>query len=563
MRTQTRHRLPAGGPTSDEADAPDFFDGADRQRALAAPPRAEVSREVACAMDPPRVVVDPICRRPTWTVTTCAQAYPSLSNPFGSWTTDMSPAPPRDKPVRVAPPTSMAGMEQAIHHVLHGRIDPTSRIEHRELWQRYAATLIERGDPLGNVIGRAVLGDPIHSWFKGIEGAQLLGGLTRLGSWMNARWDRGLRIDLDGAQPQWTALERVATEFAFLRLVVHDLQPRLLNIVGETPRMESLRFTNQDLERLDLAMLERFGPLTALDLEGFELRNLDPLEAHPRIEQLRIAHCRGRLDLGLLARHEELIDLHVEGCPTAERWSSVPGLERLRRLVVGSQSEWTDIAPIRDCAQITELSLLDLEAVEELAPLTTMPELQRLALRNLGITSLRPLSELPALTELSLNRNHQLADFSDLAGCAGLEKLELHRLMWLRDLSAVVRVGKLRELTVSKCRRLTELGRFPRGAVLEELTLIGCPAIEELRGIETCGHLRVVRLLGTSIASVKDLVGLPNLEAIVLLEPSRDPELREALKRMRAIDKPADELAPDHPEARAFVLPATPDPEDA
>lgn len=412
------------------------------------------------------------------------------------------------------------------------------------------------------MVGRAVLGDPIHSWFKGIDGAQQLGGLMRLGSWIDARWDRGLRIDLDGNQPQWTALERVTTEFAFLRVHVRDLQPRLLNIVGETPRMQALAFTNQNLDRLDLATLERFGPLTALDVEGFEIRNLDPIDAHPGLEQLRIAGCRGALDLGRLKAAAEIIDLQVAGCPGAVRWEVLPGFTNLRRLGVGRQTEWTNVDAVRDCGQVTELSLSDLEGVEELTPLATLPALQRLELRNLGIHDLLPLPDLLDLTELSLARDHQLSDFSALAQCGALEKLSLHRLMWLRDLSAVVRIGTLRELSVSKCRRLTELAMFPPSSRLEELTLIGCPAIEDLHGIARCSRLRVVRLAGTSIASVRDLVSLPALEAIVLLEPARDPKLREALKRVRAFEKPADDLAPDHPDATAWVLPAKPSAEE-
>jgi len=563
MRTPAGHRVPADPSISSLGTVePDFFDGVDRARALRAPARDEVSGAVACAMDVPAPVVDPVCATPPWGVTTCSEGYPSLSNPWGAWTTDMSPPAPRKAPVRVAPPTSMAGMVQAIHHVLHGRLDPLARIEHRDLWHAYARALIQRGDPLGEVIGRAVLGDPIHRWFTGLDGAQLLGGLMRLGSWIDARWDRGLRIDLDGNHPHWTALERVASEFAFLRLVVHDLQPELLNIVGDTPRMQSLTFTNQNLDWLDLSTIERFGPLTALDLQGFTIRDLVPLRVHERIEQLRIVGCRGSLDLGMLEHNEELIDLHVGGCPTAERWSSLPGLEQLRRLTVSDQVEWTQLDPIRDCRQITSLELDGMELVDELTPLTTLTALEELELRDLGIVDVRELPDIEHLTELTLARNHQLRDLTALAGCSRLERVTLHRLMWVRDLTAVVRIRTLRALTVSKCRRLTEIAPFPPGSLLEELTVVGCPAIEDLHGIANCGHLRVVRLAGTSVASVRDFVGLPNLEAVVLLEPERDPALREALRRVRAVEKPADDLAVGHPDARAWVMPSNAAPPD-
>ncbi len=556
MRTETRQRVPRRDPPQNEPAATDFFDGVDRARALRAPARDEVSERVACAIEPPIERTDPISMEPPWDTLLCAAGYPSLSNPYGAWTTDMSPAPPKQKPVRVAPPSTMAGMVQAIHHVLHGRIDPSSRIEHRELWQSYARSLIQRADPLGNVIGRAVLGDPIHSWFKGIDGAQQLGGLTRLGAWMDARWDRGLRIDLDGNQPAWTALERVTTEFAFLRLYVHDLQPRLLNIVGETPRMQSLTFTNQNLDRLDLATIERFGPLTALDLEGFTIRDLVPMRAHHRIEQVRLAACRGDLDLAVLKGNKELIDLHVESCPTVRGWKALPAFPSLRRLGVGGQVEWTTVRALTDCTRVTSLALADLEFVDDLGPLLTMPALETLALTNTGITDLQPLPELAALRELTLSHNHQLADFAALADCATIESLTLRRLGWLRDTSPVVRLPELRTLTIAKCRRLTELARFPAGSALEELTLVGCPAIDGLHGIATCGRLRVVRLAGTSVATVRDLLGLPNLEAVVLLDPERDPKMLEALRRVRAIERSAEELAPDHPAARAWLLPS-------
>ncbi|MEN0064769.1 MAG: hypothetical protein AAGA48_21670 [Myxococcota bacterium] len=556
MRTETHQTAPR---TDAHAVVPDFFDGADRTRALRAPRRAEVSKTVACAMDVPHVVIDRVCGELSWNEQACSEGYVSLSNPFGTWVTDMSPAPRRQAPMRVAPPTSMVGMVAAIHHVLHGRIDPMARVEHRDLWQAYARALVERADPLGNVVAHAVLGDPIAEWFKGIDGAQQLGGLMRLGTWVDARWDRGLRIDLDGTQPNWTGLERVTTEFAFLRVFVHDLQPSLLHIVGETPRMQSLTFTNQNLDSLDLGWLERFGPLTALDVEGFALRHLDPVRSHQRMEQLRVAQCRGLLDLSMLRGMKELIDLHLAGCPTAVSWDALPTLPALRRLTVGSQGEWTTVEGIRDCAQVTEMELYDLETVDDLRPVSTLTSTTSLTLRNVGMSDLRSLVELPQLTSLSLIRNHQLMDFRALAECSALEHLTLERLMWLRDLSAVARLRHLTELTIVKCRRLTELASFSIDSKLESFTLVGCPAVEDLHGIAMCQRLKVIRLAQTSIASIKDFVGLPNLEAVVLLDPPRDPKLREALRRARAVEKPAEDLAPDHPNALAYILPETPE----
>lgn len=553
MRMETDHRvLREGPPTHASADPPDFFDGADRARALRPPRRDEVSPQLVCPLDPPVVVVDAKCG--LLDTDECSAAFVSLANPYGNWNTDLSPPPPRQQPLRVAPPSSMAGMVAAIHHVLQGRIDPLDRIEHRDLWQTYARTLIERADPLGHVVGRAVLGDPIATWFRGIDGAQQLGGLMRLGEWMDARWDRGLRIDLDGNQPGWTALERVATEFAFLRVVVHDLQPQLLHIVGETPRMQGLTFTNQNLDPLDLGWLERFGPLTALDVQGFTLRHLDPVRDHFRLEQLRVADCRGPVDLSVLEDNPELIDLHVAGCPISGGWTSLPRLKALRRLTVGAQAEWTEVNVIRDCAQVTDLRLVDLEMVRHLEPLPTLSSVEQLELRNLGIEHLDPVVELSALRTLTLSRNHQLVDIEALAECAQLEQLTIDRLMWVRDLTALTALPALTHLTLSKCRRLARLPKFARDAPLQELTLDGCPAVEDLAGVATLPQLTVVRLRQTSINTVRDFVAMPNLESVVLLEPARDRALQAALREARAVERPADDLAPGFPEARAYAL---------
>ena len=399
------------------------------------------------------------------------------------------------------------------------------------LWRRYATALIENGDDFGPVVARGVLGESIEEHFIGLDPkVLLLGGLSRLGTVQTVSWHYGLDLELDGAEPAgWMPVASLDTDFAFLRLRVDDVPVHALGGLRRMPRLQSLSLSSQSLAPLDVELLARFGPLTTLELSGFELDDLEPLQGHTSLSRLTLRGWWGTDDLLPLAALPSLRTLELEDCGALPDIYDVVAVLGLEHLSITRNDAVTEIEPIGALANLESLTLEGLPQLTDAAPLTQLTGLRSLTLGRTGIEDLSPLAELSQLRSLTLVD----CPASDLEGLERLEHLEaltLDRCRNLRKLSFLGRLPNLQALTLRRCRRLRALPRFRKRSQLRHLTLELCPALTNLAPLSALQHLESLTLGATQAEDPSPLFELTSLQEARFIAPHIDADLVTAAR---------------------------------
>ena len=426
-----------------------------------------------------------------------------------------------DEPAPGPPPPGVDALADAL------RADPSAR----ETWRAYATALISAGDDFGPIVARGVLGEDIANSFVGLDPkVLLLGGLSRVGRVVHARWQRGLEITLDGDHPApWLPVASLDTAFAFLRLTVESLQPSTLRSLRRMPRLQALRLENESLAELELEDLEQFGPLETLELSGFVLDDLEPLAAHATLQRLVLDGWWGTDDLFPLSALHALHALELTNCGALPDITDVVTVLGLKRLVLHGNDAITDIVPIGALAGLRSLTLYHLEQLTDLSPLASLEQLTSLTVGRLGTTDLQDLARLPALRSLTI-LDSAVDDLEPLLELEHLEALTLERCGALRRLGPLGRMQQLRALTLRRCRGIKALPRFRKRCPLEHVTLELCPAISDFTPLQALPHLQSVAVGPTLAEDPAPLLRLANLRELRLLTPALDEALVTALR---------------------------------
>ena len=193
----------------------------------------------------------------------------------------------------------------------------------------------------------------------------------------------------------------------------------------------------------DLTGIDQLDHLVALDLSGNDIRDLEPLAGHERLEQLTLAD-NGLLDLTHLASLPRLTQIGLSGNGIVDL-SPLAGMDSLEVLALGDN----DIADLGPLATLTGLVMLDVSgnAVGDLAPLAGLPVLTDLSATNSGLVDASGLVDLVALEYVAVG-GPELVDVSALldlpaltvvdvtgspaGGVVGLDDLEQHGVQIMR-----------------------------------------------------------------------------------------------------------------------------------
>ena len=236
---------------------------------------------------------------------------------------------------------------------------------------------------------------------------------------------------------------------------------------GEQPRT-SLRGVDRGLTQLwvdgtakDLAALREFEALAALQVYRLPRRHVPVLAdcRLPRLTTLGVRHADSG-DLQFLAGFAALETLTVWQCPTLTRLDGIERLTRLRALALNDLGAIESLAPLAVLTQLEALSLTGgiwtTQGLPSLQPLRALTNLERLNLVAAKVIDgdLGPLRDLSRLSQLQLSPRlfepaeiarvaaaHpfwrrellDLDDFDQWAGTAGCKKCgSHHRMLFLR-----------------------------------------------------------------------------------------------------------------------------------
>ncbi|MFO7637303.1 MAG: TIR domain-containing protein [Clostridia bacterium] len=221
----------------------------------------------------------------------------------------------------------------------------------------------------------------------------------------------------------------------------------------------------------------------------------------------------------------------------------------LRKLYLG-HAELSDIGPLGDLTDLTELILGDNPALQDITALRNLENLVSLHLPGCPITDLSPLAGLPLLEFLDLAWNPVLSDVSALAGSESLAHLNLDGIMMqdINSLEGLTGLTSLKFLSLSGCG-LTDLAGMDSFGLLTDLNLHGNPelsdvrilaALEDLVGLDLgripmesvsafpgLADLDRLEGLGLDNCGLKDISGLSTFSLLQLLDLSGNPGLRD------------------------------------
>ncbi len=220
-----------------------------------------------------------------------------------------------------------------------------------------------------------------------------------LASLLEGRADTGLRVY---SSPDVTDLE-------FLRLFpdlrsfqVDGLWDRLTSLDGLghlSPALESLGI-GATRRPMSLAILERFGALQALAIEGRH-RDMEVIGSLRSLESLMLRSVT-LPDLSLLTSLDRLRSLDIKLGGTSNL-GLLPRVGRLEDLELWQIRGLSDLSAIGETVGLTRLFLQSLAQVRTLPDLSRLTELRTVTLHTMkGIRDLAPLAQAPGLESLSL-----------------------------------------------------------------------------------------------------------------------------------------------------------------
>ena len=165
--------------------------------------------------------------------------------------------------------------------------------------------------------------------------------------------------------------------------------------------------------------------LTTLQLSHNKASDLSPLADLTALKSLDLRH-NGISDVSPLADLTALEWLWLSFNPEISDASPLAGLTALTSLGLGScwGINLSSVRPLSNLKSLRELSLTD-AGVSDVSPLADMTALTHLSLGVNAISDLSPLADMTALTHLYLNHNG-ISDLSPLADMTSLTTLWLH-----------------------------------------------------------------------------------------------------------------------------------------
>jgi len=219
--------------------------------------------------------------------------------------------------------------------------------------------------------------------------------------------------------------------------------------------------------------------------------------------------------------------------------SALSGLTALKRLYVHDSRLYTFTLDLSPLANLTNLQGLDLglwnSSVLDISPLANLKKLQGLTLPLVESGDLSPLTELTALTSLSISDGRKedavpydlsplsalteltylsiggghFGEFYDLSPLANLTRLEILYLPpRVDDISALSNLTSLFDLSVNNANNLTDISALENLTSLRRLSLQRCSKIYDITPLAGLVNLRYLDLTVTGVTNVQALAGM-------------------------------------------------------
>jgi hypothetical protein len=283
-----------------------------------------------------------------------------------------------------------------------------------------------------------------------------------------------------------------------------------LDLIGPTVRTVqfSSPLADSDHERLGSWFLDK--PDVGLRAYGFASATVEYLRHYPRLHSFDI-DCGH--PLGDTAGLEQLpADLRGLGLdvrmPKGSDLSSLTRLSKLDRLSLSTHRRLPSVV-----SALTTVRTLHLEGpLVDIAVVGDLQRLESLTLRSTNV-DLEPVSTLPQLRRLALKLGGG-SDLSALSSIDTLEYLELWQVRGLADLSFLSDLTGLQELFLQAVRNVVRLPDLSRNTALTTVCLETMKGLTDLNPLVTAPNLKRLWLVDEGHLSLEDLRPLTALRSI-------------------------------------------------
>lgn len=215
---------------------------------------------------------------------------------------------------------------------------------------------------------------------------------------------------------------------------------------------------------LDLTPVTRMAALTDLSLYGAENLDLAPLAACPKLKSIMIYATKGIRDYNDLAKIKTLEFVNA-GLSQMNDLSWAPQLPNLKKLSLFAET-YKSYAPLAQCKKLENLTFWSMrhpvdvaQFADGVAPLKELSLSGSDVVNGAKLASLAKSGKLTSLNLSEVNKGKKPFDISFLPALPTLEKLELRKTK-ITDLSPVTKLPNLKRLTVDKNQKAQLEGKL-------------------------------------------------------------------------------------------------------
>ena len=215
---------------------------------------------------------------------------------------------------------------------------------------------------------------------------------------------------------------------------------------------------------LDLTPVTKMASLTDLSLYGAENLDLAPLAACPKLKSIMIYATRGIKDYNDLAKIRTLEFVNA-GLSQMNDLSWAPQLPNLKKLSLFAET-YKSYAPLGQCKKLEELTFWSMrhpvdvaQFVNGVAPLKKLSLSGSDVVNGAKLAALAKSGKLVSLNLSEVNRGKKPFDISFVAALPTLQELELRKAK-IPDLSPVTKLPALKRLTIDKAQKTHLAGKL-------------------------------------------------------------------------------------------------------
>lgn len=295
-------------------------------------------------------------------------------------------------------------------------------------------------------------------------------------------------------------------------------------------------------EIVDLSPLKACKNLEVLDLgdqylyeNNQYLTDISPLGELINLKKLILKNNK-IVDVTAISKLTKLEELDLYGNKGIKSIDGFENLTKLRKLLLNRTMGITDIAPLKECMDLEELSIqynkvssiealknhekllsLDISGnknISDLSPLFNSNKLRRLLANGNKITSLEGIRNMTDLKELHVSEN-KISDLNPLEKLLNLDDLDIGNNPDIESIEVLKKLTNISEFKMNNAKKVKDFTPISSLKNLDELNITRC-GLTDISFLEGLNNITEMNLQQNEITDINPLVNMGNLREIKL-----------------------------------------------